>query len=143
MIKIRHTGLVTYNLKKSLNFWNKILKFKITKDIQEDGDLIDKIMFYQNVKLRTIKLKDSYSNLIEIIFFKNLPKKDKKDILPYSEGFTHISVTVKNISLTYKKLKKNGTRFNSIPQKAKDGKVLMTYCRTPEGAFLELVEEVK
>ena len=27
--------------------------------------------------------------------------------------------------------------------KSLDGKVLMTYCVTPEGAFLELVQELK
>jgi catechol 2,3-dioxygenase-like lactoylglutathione lyase family enzyme len=32
MIKIRHTGLVTNDIKKSLIFWTKYLKFKIKKE---------------------------------------------------------------------------------------------------------------
>jgi hypothetical protein len=78
MIKIRHTGLVTYNLKKSLFFWNKILKFKIKKRAIESGLLIDKIMQYNSVKLETLKLSDQDGSLLELLHFKNLPKKKKK-----------------------------------------------------------------
>ena len=40
-------------------------------------------------------------------------------------------------------MRKKKILFNSPPQKSADGKVLMTYCRTPEGAYLELVQELK
>ena len=32
--------------------------------------------------------------------------------------------------------------FNTKPKVSADGNVLMTYCKTPEGAYLELVEEL-
>jgi len=143
MIKIRHTGLVTNDLKKSLKFWTKYLKFKIKKEMDEDGDLIDKIMLYQNVKVKTYKLVDNNNMLLELLYFKNSPKIKNNKIKPYTNGFTHISVTVKNLNNLYKFLKKNKIKFNSKPQVSIDGNVLMTYCRTPEGAFLELVEELK
>jgi len=143
MIKIRHTGLVTNDLKKSLKFWTKFLKFKIKKEMDEDGDLIDKIMLYQNVKVKTHKLVDNNNMLLELLYFKNSPKIKNNKIKPYTNGFTHISVTVKNLNNLYKFLKKNKIKFNSKPQVSIDGNVLMTYCRTPEGAFLELVEELK
>ena len=37
---------------------------------------------------------------------------------------------------------KKKIKFNSEPLFSKDGNVKMTYCKTPEGAFLELVEEL-
>jgi hypothetical protein len=40
-------------------------------------------------------------------------------------------------------LKKINIKFNSKPLKSADGKVFMTYCKTPEGAYLELVQEIK
>ena len=143
MIKIRHTGLVTNDLKESLKFWIKYLKFKMKKEMDEDGDLIDKIMLYQNVKVKTYKLADNNNMLLELLYFKNSPKIKNNKIKPYTNGFTHISVTVKNLDNLYKFLKKKKIKFNSKPQVSLDGNVLMTYCRTPEGAFLELVEELK
>ena len=38
-------------------------------------------------------------------------------------------------------IKKN--KSNSEPRVSADGKVIMTYCKPPEGAFLELVEEIQ
>lgn len=143
MIEIRHTGLVTKNIKKSLKFWTKYLKFKIYKQMDEGGELIDKIMLYKNVKLRTFKLKDKNNNLLELLYFKNSPKSNLINIKPYTNGFTHISVTVKNLNLLYKKLIKKKIKFNSKPKKSLDGNVIMTYCQTPEGAYLELVQELK
>lgn len=142
MTIIRHTGLVTSNIKKSLEFWTKYLKFRIHKVMDEDGKLIDKIMLYKNVKVKTYKLTDNKNNLLEILYFKNRPKIKNLKIKPYTTGFTHISVTVKNLMDLYKFLKRKKIKFNSKPQKSLDGKVRMTYCKTPEGAYLELVEEL-
>ena len=106
MIAIRHTGIVTRDIKKSLLFWNKYLGFKITKDLNESGRLIDKIMLYKNVKVRTLKLGDKNGNKIEILYFANSPKIKKNTIKPYSLGITHLSITVKNIFKLFKFLKK-------------------------------------
>lgn len=139
---IRHTGLVTNNLKKSLVFWTKYLKFKIHKEMDEDGDLINQIMLYNNVRLKTIKLKDKKNNLLELLYFKNKPKIKINKIKPYSNGFTHISITVKNLNSLYKNLIRKKIKFNSKPKISSDGNVIMTYCKTPEGAYLELVQEL-
>ena len=142
MSVIRHTGLVTTNLKKSLLFWTKYLKFKIHKEMDEEGELIDSIMQYDNVKLKTFKLKDKNNNLLELLYFKNRPKTRFTKIKPYTNGFTHISITVKNLDDLYLNLLKRKIVFNSKPKISSDGNVLMTYCITPEGAYLELVEEL-
>ena len=78
MARIRHTGIVTKNLQKSIKFWNKYLKFKIHKQTNESGELIDRIMLYKNVKVKTIKLKDSNGLLIELLSFRNSPKTREK-----------------------------------------------------------------
>ena len=74
MIKIRHTGIVTKDIKKSLYFWNKIFKFKINKDLNEKGKTLDKVLKHRNVKVRTLKLKDDFGNLIELLIL-NLRKQ--------------------------------------------------------------------
>lgn len=142
MIAIRHTGLVTKDIKKSLKFWNKYLKFRIYKELDESGELIDKIMLYKNVRVKTYKLADKNNFLLELLYFKNAPQLKKRAIKPYSNGFTHISITVKNLNKLYVFLKSKKIEFNSKPQISEDGKVIMTYCKTPEGAYLELVQEI-
>lgn len=142
MVKIRHTGIVTRNLNKSLWFWGKQLNFKVKKSLVERGKTIDEVLGYKNVKVKTLKLEDDAKNLIEILYFFNNPKEKKRKILPYSNGITHISITVKNIISIYKNLKRKKIKFNCKPSISADKKVLMTYCRTPEGCYLELVEEL-
>ena len=112
MIKIRHTGLVTDNIKKSLEFWTKYLKFKIKRVMDEDGELIDKIMLYKNVKVKSYKLADSNNFLLELLYFKNSPNIKKNILMPYTNGFTHISVTVKDLNYLYNFLKKKKIKFN-------------------------------
>ncbi len=114
MIKIRHTGIVTKNLKHSLDFWVKALGFKVKKTLNESGELIDKIIGYKNVRVKTLKLTDSYGHLIEILYFFNSPKSKKISIKPYTNGYTHISLTVKNIQAIYNILRKKKIIFNSF-----------------------------
>ena len=106
MIKIRHTGIVTKNLKKSLYFWVDLLGFKIKKKLNEKGELIDKVICYKNVRVKTLKLEDSYKNLIELLYFSNPPRFKRTSIEPYTNGYTHISLTVKNIEFMYQIFKK-------------------------------------
>jgi hypothetical protein len=142
MIKIRHTGLVTRNLKKSFNFWCKLIGFRVKIKLLEKGRTIDKILGYKNVLVKTFKLKDKNNNLLELLYFCNSPKNKRNSIKAYSEGFTHISLTVKDLSKLYKKLIKAKVTFNSEPVISADRKVLITYCKTPEGSYLELVQEL-
>ena len=105
MVLIRHSGIVTKNLDKSLKFWCGILKFKIKKDINESGKNLSDIFGLKNVKVRTIKLSDEKNNLIELLYFYNAPKVTKNLFFPYSLGITHISITVKNIKSKFQLLK--------------------------------------
>ena len=72
MIKIRHTGIVTTDLKKSKWFWCKQLNFKVKKSANEKGLTIDKVLGYKNVRVKTIKLQDKNKNLIEYYIFLTL-----------------------------------------------------------------------
>lgn len=138
---VRHSGIVVKNMKKSLFFWNKILRFKIVKRSLEYGPVIDKLLGFKKVKIRTIKLQDKNKFIIELIEFIK-PKAKKRRIFTNSYGPTHIAITVKNLKNLHKKLINNKISFNTSPLKSVDKKVLFTYCRSPEGAFVELVEEL-
>jgi catechol 2,3-dioxygenase-like lactoylglutathione lyase family enzyme len=138
---VRHVGLVTKNIKLSKRFWINTLNFKIQKHAYEKGKEIDRLLKLKNVEVETYKLKDRNDFVIELLFFRKLPKKiNRKAFNTYNYGFTHIAIKTTNINKLYKKLKKIGTKFNSDPILSKDKKVKVLYCETPEGTFLEIVE---
>ena len=63
IINIRHTGIVTDDLKKSLYFYRTLLGFKIKKRMLEKGSTTDKISNLKNVSVETIKLYKKKINL--------------------------------------------------------------------------------
>jgi hypothetical protein len=44
------------------------------------------------------------------------------------------------LNAEYNRLKDEGVSFNSPPQLSPDGYAKVTFCRAPEGTFIELVE---
>ena len=139
---IRHVGLVVKDLNLSLKFWRDSFGFKVIKRSEETGKTIDNILKTKNCKITTVKLIDANRNILELIKFRNLKYQKSRKILTHNNGFTHIALTIKNLDKIYNQLKKK-IIFNCPPQLSKDKKVKLTYLKTPEGAYLELVEELK
>lgn len=140
-LTIRHTGLVVKDFNKSKFFWTKYFGFKVNKEIKEKGKVLSNVLGLNNATIKTCKMIDKRKNMLELIYFYE-PKIKIKKILVNSNGFTHIAMNVDNLDKFYKKYKKHIV-FNNKPQKSENGKVKFIYCRTPEGAYLELVEEIK
>ena len=138
---IRHTGLVVKNLKKSKFFWTKYFGFKVKKELKEKGKILSNVLGLNNAIIKTCKMVDKKKNMLELIYFYK-PKIKNKKILVNSNGFTHIAINIDNLDQFYKKFRKK-IIFNNKPQKSENGKVKFIYCKTPEGAYLELVEEIK
>ena len=143
IINIRHTGIVTDDLKKSLYFYRTLLGFKIKKRMLEKGTTTDKISSLKNVSVETIKLYKKKNQLIELLYYHSHRRSNKKKVYNISRiGISHISMTVNNLQKTYEKLKNKNIRFISKPNISDDGNVKITFCRAPEGTLIELVEEI-
>ena len=141
MIKqIRHTGLVVADLELALSFWRDLLGFNIEKQMDESGPHIDTMMGLKNVEVKTVKLSAPEGGVIELLHFKSHPDANAWRGKPYTTGFTHIALTVKNIDECFKVLSNHGVDFPAVPQLSPDGKVKVIYCKGPEGLLLELVE---
>ena len=138
--QIRHTGLVVADLGLALRFWRDLLGFKVEKQMNEFGSHIDAMMGLKNVEVTTVKMSAPQGGIIELLHFKSHPDKEAWLGKPYSTGFTHIALTVKNLDECYKNLSNNGVEFASTPQISPDGLVKVIYCKGPEGVLLELVE---
>ncbi len=140
-LTIRHTGLVVKNLKKSKFFWMKYFGFKVKKELKEKGKILSNVLGLNDAIIKTCKMVDKKKNMLELIYFYK-PKIKNKKILVNNNGFTHIAINIDNLDQFYKKFRKKIT-FNNKPQTSENGKVKFIYCKTPEGAYLELVEEIK
>ena len=138
--QIRHTGLVVANLEAALHFWRDLLGFTVVRQMDESGPHIDAMMGLTDVRLTTSKLTAPEGGMIELLYFHSHPEKPVWTGTPYSTGFTHIAMTVKDIDGLCQKLSAEGVTFFAPPQHSPDGKVKVTYCRGPEGVLLELVE---
>ncbi|MBA3017197.1 VOC family protein [Patescibacteria group bacterium] len=140
MIKdIRHTGIVVIDLEASLYFYRDLLGFHVEKNIQEAGNFIDNILSLRNVKLTTVKMTSPSGQMIELLKYHSHPAEQKmREICEI--GISHIAFTVDNLDIEYKRLKDKGIKFNSPPQLSPDGYAKVTFCRAPEGTYIELVE---
>lgn len=138
--QIRHTGLVVADLDAALRFWRDLLGFTVARQMDESGPHIDAMMGLKNVRLTTSKLTAPEGGMIELLYFHSHPDRPAWTGTPYSTGFTHVAMTVKDIDAFCKKLAGAGVTFFAPPQHSPDGKVKVTYCRGLEGVLLELVE---
>ena len=120
---VRHTGIVTDNLNRSLKFYRSLLGFKIKKQMLESGETTDAISNLNNTKVKTIKLTSpDNKSMIELLYY--------------------MAFSVFNLKKTYKNMLKKRIKFICPPKVSADGNVLLTFCRAPEGTLIELVEEL-
>jgi len=137
----RHFGIVVRNLKTSIAFYED-LGLKITKQMDESGEHIDKMLSLTDVNVTTVKMSAPKTDtLIELLHYKNpIPKEIERKINDL--GPSHLAFTVKNLSENYKNLLQKGIEFFSEPQLSSDKRVLVVFCNDPNGIPIELVEQL-
>ena len=143
MIKdIRHTGIVVQDLGESMHFYADILGFQLYRQMEESGDFIDRVLALPDVKVTTVKMSAPDGQMIELLkFHSHQCNETKRDIIHI--GISHIAFTVDDLNRLYDRLKMKGVSFLSPPQLSPDGNAKVTFCRAPEGTYIELVEELK
>ena len=140
MIKnIRHIGIVVNDLEASLRFYRDLLGFQIVKQMEESGDYIDNMSAIDGVRVTTLKIALPNGQMVELLKYHSHPKKEKEREI-CDIGIAHIALTVDDLDNEYERLKGGGVLFNAPPQLSPDGYAKVTFCRAPEGTFIELVE---
>lgn len=140
-ITLRHIGIITDNLEKSLEFYKDFLGLEIKTEVLEDSDFIDKILKLKQSSLKTVKLADKKGGIVELLHYENpWGKKIKREINDL--GLSHFALTVENLDNMYNKLKENNIDFISMPALSPDNKAKVCFCYDPNGIAIELVEEI-
>lgn len=139
---LRHIGIVTDNLGKSLWFYRDILGLEIKTEDMENGNFIDKILGLKQSSLKTVKVADKKGGIVELLYYENpRGKKIKREINDL--GLSHFALTVENLDETCLKLKENKIDFISTPTLSPNGKAKVCFCYDPNGVAIELVEQLK
>lgn len=140
MSKLRHVGIVTKDVNKSISFYSNF-GFVVQRDMWESGNCIDTLLALSGVCVRTIKMVLPAGDMIELLFWKSHPECTESRRITQI-GCSHIALTVSGLEELYNKLYDSGIVFNSPPQDSFDGKVKLAFCKDPNGVFVELVEEL-
>tara|TARA_R110002020_G_scaffold38953_2_gene116590 strand:+ start:294 stop:722 length:429 start_codon:yes stop_codon:yes gene_type:complete len=142
MINIRHTGIVVTDLPRAKDFYCDLLGFKVWKEQDEYGSFIDNFSSLKNVLVTTSKMILDNGDMVELLQYKSHPEHPPTDRRLTQIGCSHIALTVSDLDAVYSKFMKEGVSFNSPPQLSPDGKAKVTFCKDPDGNFIELVEEL-
>lgn len=133
-------GIVVSDIDKSLAFYVGLLGLKIKKDMLEQGSYIDNMLELKDVQVRTVKMEADDGNLVELLWYKSHPRTRTHTNEICEIGASHVAFTVGNLDEEYKRLTERGVVFSCSPQYSPDGVAKVTFCRDPDGTFIELVE---
>ena len=143
---IRHVAFVVKDLENSLEFYSNTLGLKVYRRCAETGDFIDSLTGIKNVKLEWVKLIIPKGGLIELLQYHSHPDLDSlTGAGPSSSnriGCSHVALTVQDLSKLYATLIGNGYTCKSKPLLAPSRKAKILYCHDPDGAILELIEDL-
>ena len=144
MFKLRHVGITVTDMKKSLELYKDYFGFEVVWDEIEEGKFIDSLSDIKNIKVRTVKLKDSISGMIELLQYYSHPGWRSENVINKITkiGCSHFAITVEDLDTVYKELVDMGLKFNSIPEVSPDGNAKVCFCRDFDGTLIELVEEL-
>ncbi len=141
ILKFRHVGLVTNDLEKMINFYTKVLNFKV-KNIFE----ISSSDFQKGIDIKDAKAKMAHLtyNDFEIEIFEFNHKYNRNNELSYANypGYRHIAFIVDNIESFYKKLINENVSFISEPITVMEPENVkgykFVYLKDPEVNIIEL-----
>ena len=139
-MQIRHIGIVTQDIRSSINFYCDLLGGNISRKMEESGSFISTVLGKKNVEVTTIKLNfyESVTQL-ELLSFTN-PKVQGKPSDLFSSGLTHFAMTVKDLMGLYQRMLEKGISFITEPLLSEDGLARVCFCQDPNGVYIELVE---
>src|SRR3989337_4430768 len=117
--RVRHTGFVVGDLKKSMDFYCGILGLTVYRREVEEGEYIEKLVGIKNVRVEWVKLNVPGGGLVELLQYHYHPDPDvfkKQENFPSNRlGCSHIALTVNNLAALHKTLIESGHSCNSEP----------------------------
>jgi catechol 2,3-dioxygenase-like lactoylglutathione lyase family enzyme len=140
VLAVRHMGIVVSDMTTSLPFYRDLLGLTVWWDQIEEGSFVEAVTGVPGARIRTVKMKAPDGVSIELLQYLNTPSPIPSLTGANDVGCNHVALQVKDLDSLYKKALAGGICFNSPPLMDTNGTAKVTYCRDPEGVYLELVE---
>ena len=140
--QLRHVGIVVQNIEEWIGFLVNNLGFACWIDQIESGSFVSNLIGIPETTVRTVKLKDRTSGVIELLHFIS-PSSNPEishQMTPNSLGITHIALQVDFLDRTLESLSKNGYFPINPAAISQNGQAKVCYLRGPERVLFELVE---
>lgn len=144
--RLRHVGIASYEIEKSVFFWSRVLGLEVFWDKIEPRPYIDTLLGFEVGELRTVKLRsDKNSLIVELLSFEHYETSSRLGIAEKltAEGITHLAFSVDNLESTLELLGELGYSPVHEPVSPPDGSVAVVYVRGPDNVFLELVQDLR
>ncbi len=144
MFTLRHVGITVTNMKKSLTLYRDYFGLEVVWDELEEGKFISNLMGEDDVRVNTVKMKDSNGGMVELLQFHSHPKNNNENLKHKVKNIScsHFALTVDNLDKVYNDLKNMGLTFICKPDLSADGGAKVCFCRDFDGTLIELVEVV-
>ena len=142
LASLRHVGIVVRDIEGWMDFLVNHLGFENWIDQIESGRFVSNLIGIPETVVRTIKLKDKKSGVIELLHF-IVPSQHPEashEVTPNSLGITHIAIQVDFLERTLESLAKIGYFPVSPPAISQNNQAKVCYLRGPERVLFELVE---
>jgi len=141
--RLRHAGIVVSDLKRAVRFYRAVFGFSVSNEACEAGPFISALVGLRGVRLCWTKLATADGSIVELLEYRS-PRPPRPGC-PRADriGVSHAAFTVPNLERTCAALLRRGGRVVGTPQTSPDGKVRVVYAHDPDGAILELVQELR
>lgn len=137
----RHICIMVKDLDRSLKFYRDIMRFKVAKILDLEGEYPQKLFNIKGIRLTYVKMYSpgqpkGSPPVFELHYWK------KPRIYPRKNRI-HISFTVTGIDREYKRLRKLGVKFISGPVKTPYNNTKICFAYDPDNNLIEFVEDIK
>ena len=143
-ISAYHTGFVVNDLDRSVKFYTEGLGLECEQVVDDlAGPGLDKVVGYENVKLRAAFLFADDGQMLELLQYVNPMVKPREHAHQYPRhlaGAAHLGFFVDNVEETFKRVVKMGAKPLNPPAWVRPG-LTGCYLQDPDGNWFEIVED--
>jgi catechol 2,3-dioxygenase-like lactoylglutathione lyase family enzyme len=139
IVGFRHIGIIVSDLKKSLDFYQGILKLKLIQHAKDNSEYISEITGLNGLVAEYAKLLIPGGNVLELLTYPSHPLlRVARDI--HQPGEAHLAFEVDSAEEMYNLIVSKNIPYISAPVLSSEKIAKVFFCFDPDGYRIEIVE---